>query len=93
MESLGAITHVDGTARIQTVNREQNPDYLALIEAYGRLTNVYCVLNTSFNVRGEPIVHSPEDALKCFFTTDMDDLFIGPFALEKVKERGALPRS
>lgn len=83
LERLAAVTHVDGTARIQTVNRRQNPGYLRLIEAYGDLTGVECVLNTSFNVRGEPIVNTPDQALKCFFTTDMDDLYLGPFALEK----------
>ena len=63
--------------------RQQNPGYEQLIAAYGQRTGTHCVLNTSFNIRGEPIVHSPQDALKCFFTTDMDDLYLGPFALEK----------
>ncbi len=82
-EHLGAITHVDGTARVQTVNPRQNDDYYQLISAYGAQSGTSCVLNTSFNVRGEPIVDTPEDALKCFFTTDMDDLFLGPFAVDK----------
>jgi carbamoyltransferase len=83
VERLGAITHVDGTARVQTVNQAQNAEYLALIQAYGQRTGTHCVLNTSFNIRGEPIVNTPQDALKCFFTTDMDDLYLGPFAIEK----------
>lgn len=82
-EALGAITHVDGTARVQTVNPAQNADYHRLIEAYGRQTGIDCVLNTSFNIRGEPIVQTPEDALRCFYSTGMDDLYLGPFALEK----------
>ena len=82
-KQLAAVTHVDGTARVQTVSPKHNPGYLELIRAYGAQTGLECVLNTSFNVRGEPIVGSPEDALRCFLTTGIDDLFIGPFALEK----------
>jgi carbamoyltransferase len=82
-ESLGAVTHVDGGARVQTVSQLENGAYLDLIRAYGSLTGISCVLNTSFNIRGEPIVNTPQDALKCFFTTDMDDLYLGPFHLEK----------
>lgn len=78
-----AITHVDGTARVQTVSRRQNPRYYALIEEFERLTGVPMVLNTSFNIRGEPIVNTVHDALKCFFTTDMDALFVGDFALAR----------
>ncbi len=74
--TLPSITHVDGGARVQTVTPAQNARYYRLIEAFGELTGVPCVLNTSFNIRGEPIVNSPEDALKCFFTTDMDLLFM-----------------
>ena len=82
-DALGAVTHVDGGARVQTVNEIQNPLYHRMISAYGSETGVDCVLNTSFNIRGEPIVNSPQDALKCFFTTDMDDLFVGPYHLKK----------
>jgi len=78
-----AITHADGTARVQTVTRTSNPLYYRLIEEFGKLTGVPCVLNTSFNIRGEPIVNTVADALKCFFTTDMDALFLGPFALAR----------
>ena len=78
-----AVTHVDGTARVQTVTRTSNPLYYRLIEEFAKRTGVPCVLNTSFNVRGEPIVNSVADALKCFFTTDMDVLFVGPYALAR----------
>ena len=81
--SLAAITHVDGTARVQTVNSTQNRRYYDLISAFDALTGVPCVLNTSFNIRGEPIVNTVEDALKCFFTTDMDALFVGDFLVER----------
>ena len=78
-----AITHEDGTARVQTVTRTANPLYYRLIDEFGKLTGVPCVLNTSFNIRGEPIVNTVADALKCFFTTDMDALFLGPYALAR----------
>ncbi|GMV38855.1 MAG: carbamoyltransferase [Myxococcales bacterium] len=78
-----AITHVDGTARVQTVNRKHNPRYYRLIEEFERLTGVPMVLNTSFNIRGEPIVNSVADALKCYLTTDMDALVIGDFGLAR----------
>jgi len=81
--TLPSITHVDGGARVQTVNAEQNARYYALITAFGEITGVPCVLNTSFNIRGEPIVNTPEDALKCFFTTDMDLLFMGDWMVAK----------
>ncbi|MFT7625587.1 MAG: carbamoyltransferase [Myxococcota bacterium] len=81
--SLPAVTHVDGGARVQTVSREQNERYYTLIKAVGERTGVPCVVNTSFNIRGEPIVNSPEDALRCFFTNDMDKLFLGDFLIAK----------
>jgi carbamoyltransferase len=92
-EPLAAVTHVDGTARIQTVSTEHNRGYLALIRAYGARAGLDCVLNTSFNVRGEPIVGTPEDALRCFLSTGIDDLFIGPYALEKEKPGTGYPPS
>src|SRR5208337_1026970 len=67
-----AITHVDGTARVQTVRRDQNPIYYRLIEAFGQRTGVPMLLNASFNVRGEPIVCTPEDAIACFRGTGID---------------------
>jgi carbamoyltransferase len=78
-----AITHVDGTARVQTVTRQANERYYRLIHAFGRRTGVPMLLNTSFNVRGEPIVCSPEDAIRCFTGTDMDHLVLGHLLLRK----------
>jgi carbamoyltransferase len=74
---LPAITHVDGTARVQTVTRGQNPLYYALIEEFGKLSGVPVLVNTSFNVQGEPIVCSPEEAFNSFAHTDMDYLVMG----------------
>ncbi|HEY3352313.1 MAG TPA: carbamoyltransferase C-terminal domain-containing protein [Polyangia bacterium] len=87
LQDLRAVTHVDGGARVQTVSRAQNPAYYELIAEFGRLTGVPCVLNTSFNVRGEPIVNTPKDALRCFFTCDLDFLFLGEHVLWKPRER------
>ncbi len=78
-----AITHIDYTARLQTVSKSDNPLYYDVIEAFRRRTGVPLVINTSFNVRGEPIVCSPEDAFKCFMRTEMDYLVLGPFLLDK----------
>ncbi|MCG3136104.1 MAG: nebramycin 5' synthase [Planctomycetes bacterium] len=86
---LPAITHVDGSARLQTVTPSENALYHRLLVEVGRRTGIPCVLNTSFNIRGEPIVNSPMDALKCFFTTGLDALVIGPYVLEKRRVRGA----
>jgi carbamoyltransferase len=74
---LPAITHVDGTARVQTVTRAQNPLFYALIEEFGKLSGVPVLVNTSFNVQGEPIVCSPEEAFNSFAHTDMDYLVMG----------------
>jgi carbamoyltransferase len=80
---LPSITHVDGTARVQTVNKNGNPRYYRLIKELGRLTGVPVVLNTSFNIRGEPIVNTPAEALRCFFSTGLDALFIEDFLVVK----------
>ncbi len=80
---IPAVRHVDGTARIQTINREQNPPYYDLLKAFKARTGVPVLVNTSFNTRGEPIVNSPRDAVECFWTSPLDALFIGPFVLEK----------
>jgi carbamoyltransferase len=80
---IPAVTHIDYSARIQTVHRETNPDYYDLIERFERRTGCGVVVNTSFNVRGEPIVCTPEDAYRCFMRTDMDVLVLGTFVLEK----------
>jgi carbamoyltransferase len=80
---IPAVTHVDGSARVQTVKREVNPRYYELIEHFGNLTGVPVVMNTSFNLRGEPIVCSPKDAVRTFFSSGLDALCIGPFLVRK----------
>ena len=80
---IPAITHVDYSARIQTVSPETNPDYYDLIRAFEVKTGCAVVVNTSFNVRGEPIVCSPLDAYRCFMRTEMDYLVLWPFLLSK----------
>ena len=87
--SIPAVTHVDYSARIQTVAREQNPRLYALLERFEEKTGCSVLVNTSFNVRGEPIVCSPDDAYRCFVSTEMDYLVIGNFILD----RGAQPRT
>ena len=82
-DRVPAITHIDGTARVQTVSKDVNPQYHALIRAFERLRGVPMVLNTSFNVMGEPIVNTPSDAVRCFYATGMDALVIGDFVLQK----------
>jgi carbamoyltransferase len=78
-----AITHVDYSARIQSVNRETNPRYHRTIEAFAERTGYGIIINTSFNVRGEPIVCTPEDAYRCFMRTEMDVLVLGNHVLVK----------
>jgi carbamoyltransferase len=80
---IPAVTHADGSARPQTVEREVNPLYWRLISEFGRRTGVPVVMNTSFNLRGEPIVNSPADAVRTFFSSGMDALFMGNFLVEK----------
>jgi carbamoyltransferase len=80
---IPAVTHIDYSARIQTVSPETNPDYYDLIRAFDELTGCPVVVNTSFNVRGEPIVCTPEDAYRCFMRTHIDFLVLGPFLLGK----------
>ena len=80
---IPAVTHIDYSSRLQTVRREDNPLYYELIQEFKRLTGCSVIINTSFNVRGEPIVCTPEDAYKCFMRTEMDYLVIGPFLLDK----------
>lgn len=82
-ERLGAVTHVDGTARLQTVEREVNPRFYELIAAFERRTGVPVVLNTSFNLNGEPIVCTPEHALRTFYSCGLDVLVLGPFVIRK----------
>jgi carbamoyltransferase len=78
-----AITHVDYSARVQTVSRDRSPDYFDLISKFDEYTGCPLVVNTSFNVRGEPIVCTPKDAYVCFMRTNMDYLVLGPYLLAK----------
>lgn len=80
---IPSVTHVDGSARPQTVEREINPLYYRLIDEFGKITGVPVVMNTSFNLRGEAIVHTPTEALRTFFSSGMDALVIGSFLVEK----------
>ena len=90
---IPAVTHVDYSARVQTVSALTNKDYHDLIKEFFCLTGYPLVVNTSFNVRGEPIVHSPEDAFNCFMGTNLDMLVIGGFILEKNDQREDLKHS
>src|SRR5262249_52725080 len=85
---IPAVRHVDGTARIQTINREQSPRYYDLLKAFQARTGVPVLVNTSFNTRGEPIVCTSRDALECFWTSPIDALVIGSYLLEKRFEPG-----
>lgn len=87
---LPAITHIDYSARIQTVHAESNPLYHKLISAFKQKTGCPVVVNTSFNVRGEPIVCTPEDAFRCFMGTDLDVLVVGRAVLHKDAQDPAL---
>lgn len=87
---LPAITHIDFSARIQTVHRETNPRYWQLIDAFKRQTGCAVLVNTSFNVRGEPIVNTPDDAYRCFMRTEMDYLVVGNYVFDK-KQQPAWP--
>jgi carbamoyltransferase len=83
---LPAVTHVDGSARVQTVTADRNPRFHRLLSAFERLTGCAVLVNTSFNVRGEPIVCSPEDAYRCFMTTELDHLVLGGRLLHKTEQ-------
>jgi carbamoyltransferase len=85
--TIPAVTHVDYSARVQTVRPEENGIYYQLIAEFARLTGCPVVVNTSFNVRGEPIVCTPEDAYRCFMRTEMDVLVVEDFVLEKPAQR------
>ena len=88
--TIPAVTHVDYSARIQTVHRQTNPRYHALISAFKERTGCPVIVNTSFNVRGEPIVCTPEDAFRCFMGTEIETLAIGNCLLEKSEQDPAL---
>jgi carbamoyltransferase len=82
-EVIPAVTHVDGTGRVQSVTPEGNAAFHAVIDAFRARTGVPVVLNTSYNLRGEPIVNTPEQAIEDYLSTGMDALMLGPYLLEK----------
>ncbi|NEU07128.1 carbamoyltransferase [Flavihumibacter sp. R14] len=82
-DKIPAVRHVDGTARIQTINRKQHPKYYDLIKAFKQITGVPVLVNTSFNTLGKPIVCSPRDAVECFWSSPFDALVIGSYLIEK----------
>ncbi|HEY4504019.1 MAG TPA: carbamoyltransferase [Candidatus Paceibacterota bacterium] len=84
---IPAVTHIDYSARVQTVDRETNPLYHSVLSALDRKYGCPVMINTSFNVRGEPIVCTPEDAYRCFMRTDMDYLALGPYLIDKEKQK------
>ncbi|MCA9245439.1 MAG: hypothetical protein KDA32_15910, partial [Phycisphaerales bacterium] len=90
---IPAVTHVDYSARVQTVHRETNPKYHALISRFKELTGCPLVVNTSFNVRGEPIVCTPTDAFNCFMGTGIEMLVIGNCVLEKGAQDPSLQKN
>ena len=89
---IPAVTHVDYSARIQTVHRETNARYHALLSAFSQRTGCPVLVNTSFNVRGEPIVCTPEDAWRCFMGTAIDSLAIGNCFLDKARQDSGVKR-
>ena len=90
--SVPAITHVDYSARIQTVHKNTNPKYYKLISKFKEITGCPILVNTSFYVRGEPIVNRPEDAFNCFMGTDLDKLILGNCYLDKKKQNQDLKK-
>ena len=87
---IPAVTHVDYSARVQTVHEETNPKYYKLISEFKKKTGCPVIVNTSFNVRGEPIVNTPEEAFRCFMGTAMDILVIENCLLRKEKQSKSL---
>ena len=90
---IPAVTHVDYSARIQTVYKKTNEKYYKLIEKFKDKTDCPVIVNTSFNVRGEPIVNTPEDAFNCFMGTDLDNLAIGNYYLIKKEQNPSLKKN
>ena len=83
ISEIPAVVHVDTSARVQTVSKDNNPRFRKLLECFYEETNCPVILNTSFNVKGQPIVNSPDDAIKCFLSTNIDVLAIGDFVVNK----------
>src|SRR5262249_11060539 len=90
---IPAVTHIDYSARIQTVHEETNPRYHALLTRFKALTGCPVLVNTSFNVRGEPIVCTPEEAFRCFMGTEIETLVIGDCLLRKDEQDQALKQN
>ena len=90
---IPAVTHVDYSARIQTVHEDTNPKYFKLINKFKEKTGCPVIVNTSFNVRGEPIVNTPENAFNCFMGTELDNLVIGNCYLDKKKQNPNLRKN
>ena len=88
--NIPAVTHVDYSARIQTVHKETNPKYYKLIQNFKKITNCPIIVNTSFNVRDEPIVCSIQDSYRCFMRTDLDMLVCGNYFLHKKRQNTQL---
>ncbi len=86
--SVPAITHIDNSCRVQTVNKKRNPKFHKLLSTFYEITGCPVLINTSFNVRGEPIVCTPEDAFRCFIYTSIDTLVLGPFIINKEELNG-----
>jgi carbamoyltransferase len=82
-QRIPAVVHVDGTVRPQMVRQDTNPLYWELINEFGKITGEYILLNTSFNVMGEPIINTPKEAIRGFFDSGIDVLFLGNFILKK----------
>jgi carbamoyltransferase len=82
-DKVQAVCHVGGTGRMQTVRREWNPPYYRIVEKFGEATGIPVLLNTSYNLRGEPIVNTPQEALSTFANSDLDQLVMGPFLVSK----------
>ena len=89
---IPAVTHVDYSARIQTVHESTNSKYYNLLKKFKEITSCPVLVNTSFNVRGEPIVNTPEDAFNCFMGTDLDVLVIENFYIDKKKQNQSLKK-
>jgi carbamoyltransferase len=89
-DKIPAIVHVDGTARVQTVRRDHNERLYGLLQEFDAITGVPVLLNTSFNVKGEPIVETPDDAIKCFLATGMDYLVLHDMLIAKKRVHGIL---
>ena len=87
---IPAVTHVDYSARIQSVSKQTNPRYWNLINEFKNQTGYGLLVNSSFNVRGEPIVCTPDDAFRCFMRTEMDFLVVGNFVFDKTNKKNWL---